>query len=181
MKIYTKTGDLGQTGLVGGSRVSKSSLRIAAIGDVDEVGAAIGLCRTLAGKDLGPRLQRVQSCLFDLGGELASPAGAQAAHTSTSERHAAMLEREMDEMDSHLPPLRNFILAGGCELASRLHLARAVCRRAERSVVALSESEPVRPELAVFLNRLADWLFLAARKANSDAAVEDIPWSRFEL
>lgn len=175
MKIYTKTGDDGETGLLGGERVSKASLRIEAIGTVDELGAVLGWARSVQPSE---ELRRIQAWLFDVGAELASPHDER--FQAIAARHAFILEQEMDAMADALPPLRNFILAGGTEFAARLHVARAVCRRAERALVELSRAEEVRNELAVFLNRLADWLFLAARSANVHAGMDDIPWSRFE-
>lgn len=173
MKIYTKSGDTGETGLVGGIRVSKTSLRIDAIGEVDELNAAIGLCR--AGLDLS-LLGSIQNWLFDLGSELASP-GQERFHT-IGRNQTEVLEQSIDEMEASLPPLKNFILPGGTEASARLHLARSVCRRAERAALTLSREEPIRGEVTVFLNRLSDWLFVAARTANALSNVMDVEWKR---
>lgn len=181
MKIYTKTGDAGQTGLLGGARVDKDSLRISAIGDVDELNAALGVARTFGGDDfLDVELGRAQALLFDLGGELASPPGGRAGYASLTEAHSIWLEASIDAMEGELAPLKNFILPGGSPLAAHLHLARAVCRRAERAVISLDRAEPVREEARIFLNRLSDWLFVAARTANRLSNVVDVDWKRSE-
>ena len=171
MKIYTKTGDDGTTGILGGGRVLKSSSRIAAIGDVDELNACLGLCDDDA-------LPWIQSVLFELGAELASPPNARIQSRTIGDAHAKRLEEQMDAMTAGLPTLKNFILPGGSEQATRLHLARAICRRAERSVLVLHNEEPQRPELLVFLNRLSDWLFVAARTANAREGVPDVDWQK---
>ncbi len=182
MKIYTRTGDAGETGLVGGMRIAKSSLRIAAIGEVDELNAAIGLARVETdGLRFDPLLERVQSLLFDLGAELASTADGPRVHATLSEEHVRLLERSMDEQTERLPPLRNFVLPGGSAAAAQLHLARCICRRAERAVLAWHEAEPVREEVRAFLNRLSDWLFVCARSANQALGVEDVPWKGSEV
>jgi cob(I)alamin adenosyltransferase len=173
VKIYTKTGDAGETGLVGGCRIPKTSLRIIAIGEVDELNAAIGLCRSEV--EL-PLLSSIQNWLFDLGSELASP-GQDRFHT-IGQGETSILEESIDEMESRLSPLTNFILPGGSEGSSRLHLARSICRRAERAVLALAAEEPLRGIVTVFLNRLSDWLFVAARTANALSNVMDVEWKR---
>lgn len=166
-KIYTRTGDTGQAGLVDGSRISKSSARMAAIGDIDEANAAIGCA--IAAIDPGPlrdRLIVIQNDLFDLGADAATPgdvAGALRIVPGQVER----LEREIDEMNGDLAPLTSFILPSGPAAVSALHLARAVTRRAERTAVALHESEPLNPALLAYLNRLSDLLFVAARHVAS--------------
>lgn len=181
MKIYTKTGDGGQTGLVGGSRVSKGSSRIQAIGDVDELNAAIGCARAEATDFcLDPLLAWTQSALFDVGAELASAPGARISFATLASDACSRLEASIDEQSASLSPLRNFILPGGCKLASSLHFARCVCRRAERSVLLLNEKEEVRSDVLAFLNRLSDWLFVAARTANHLAGVDDVPWRAAE-
>ena len=177
MKIYTRTGDAGQTGLIGGLRVDKNSPRIAAIGDIDELNAAVGLARRQAnGIALDSTLEMIQNWLFEAGAEVASP-GQERFETIESEaiRH---LESSMDAQTEALPALQNFILPGGSELGARLHLARAICRRAERTVLELNTVEPVREELRVLMNRLADWLFVAARTANALSHVQDVNWKR---
>ena len=177
MKIYTKTGDKGETGLVGGSRISKNSDRIQAIGDVDELNAAIGVARSegVTGS-LASTLEWLQSALFDLGAELASPPGAKITFVILTIAAAEKLEQDIDEQTANLPPLKNFILPGGSRLAAQLHLARTICRRAERSALKLHEQKALRPEVLTFLNRLSDWLFVAARTANKLENVEDVPW-----
>ena len=162
-KIYTRTGDKGSAGLVDGSRVSKSSLRMTAIGEVDEANAAIGLA--IAELDEGPvsgQLLEIQNDLFDLGADVATPGkidGALRILASQVER----LERDIDVMNAGLAPLESFILPGGSASVAALHLARAIVRRAERAAVALNESEPLNPQVLAYLNRLSDHLFVAAR------------------
>ncbi|HWB53622.1 MAG TPA: cob(I)yrinic acid a,c-diamide adenosyltransferase [Tepidisphaeraceae bacterium] len=175
-KLYTKTGDTGTTGLAGGARVAKSDPRITCIGDVDELNAAIGLCATIASEP--SPLHKIQNELFNIGAALASTTGG--AETLQLPLSAiARLESEIDSADALLPPLRNFILPGGCELAARLHLARTVCRRAERHAVSLStSSEKISPAILVYLNRLSDWLFVHARLANQEAGVPDVLWTK---
>lgn len=170
-RIYTKTGDDGTTGLVGGARVSKDCSRVQAYGEVDELNACIGLaiCEAEArGKsELSQRLARIQNELFDLGAELATPAGKKKADLSITEPQIKQLETWIDEISDQLPELRSFVLPGGTELNARLHLCRTVCRRAERSVVGLSklEKDAVDPIIFRYLNRLSDFLFAASRKA----------------
>jgi cob(I)alamin adenosyltransferase len=162
-KIYTRTGDGGSAGLVDGSRVSKSSLRMAAIGEVDEANAAIGVAIAAVGEgDVAKRLLRIQNDLFDLGADVATPGeddGALRIVASQVER----LEAEIDEMNGSLDPLTSFILPSGSAAVSCLHLARAIVRRAERTAVALHETEPLNPQLLAYLNRLSDHLFVTAR------------------
>jgi cob(I)alamin adenosyltransferase len=162
-KIYTRTGDGGSAGLVDGTRVSKSSLRMAAIGEVDEANAAIGLAlAALAGTEPTNQLLRIQNDLFDLGADVATPGEVNGA-LRIVESQVERLEREIDAMNADLPPLTSFILPSGSRAVSALHLARAVVRRAERAAVALNESEPLNPRLLAYLNRLSDHLFVAAR------------------
>ena len=162
-KIYTRTGDGGSAGLVDGSRVSKSSLRMTAIGEVDEANAAIGVAiAALRSQDVAGKLLNIQNDLFDLGADVATPGeveGALRIIASQVER----VEREIDGMNEHLPPLTSFILPSGSAGVAALHLARAVVRRAERAAVALNEQEPLNPQLLAYLNRLSDHLFVAAR------------------
>ena len=181
MKIYTKTGDLGETGLRGGARVSKASPRVAALGDVDELNATIGMARAIpADCGLEPLLEQIQNWLFDLGAELASPAEGRLQYEGIRPSQIEALERSIDEQTAILPELRNFILPGGSPLAAQLHVCRAVCRRAERSVLELNAQEPQRSEIRAFLNRLSDWLFVSARTANSSSGVTDLDWKRSE-
>lgn len=177
MKIYTKTGDAGETGLVGGSRVSKNSVRIQAIGDVDELNACLGLARsTPPPEQLDKTLAWVQSALFDIGAELASLPGGRLTFAPLPADATQRLEEDIDVQTNDLPPLKNFILPGGSKLAAHLHLARCVCRRAERSVLALHQERALRPDVLAFLNRLSDWLFTAARTANRLERIDDVPW-----
>jgi len=179
MRVYTKTGDAGETGLLGGGRVPKDSLKIQSVGELDELNACVGLCRVVsAGTPLEEPLVQIQKLLFEMGAELATPAGSPIALQTIGADSIAFLEKSMDEQDEQLEPLRHFILPGGTEGAARYHHARAVCRRAERTVWALSKEENVRQELLVFLNRLSDWFFVGARTFNSIEGVEDIKWSR---
>jgi cob(I)alamin adenosyltransferase len=171
-KLYTKTGDNGSTGLGGGKRVTKDDPRIACIGEIDELNACIGLCAAAA--EIALPLQRVQDELFIIGSRLAAPESA--GVPKITDAAITRLESEIDAMDERLPPLRNFILPGGCELAARLHLARTVCRRAERTLVALSGNQMLDALTLIYLNRLSDWLFIAARHANQTAGVPDIIW-----
>jgi len=162
-KIYTRTGDGGSAGLVDGSRVSKSSLRMTAIGEVDESNAAIGVAIAALGPgDVADRLLRIQNDLFDLGADVATPGEVEDALRIVSPQ-VDRLEREIDEMNASLEPLTSFILPSGSQGVSTLHLARAVVRRAERAAVALHEAEPLNPQLLAYLNRLSDHLFVAAR------------------
>ncbi|RYH14648.1 MAG: cob(I)yrinic acid a,c-diamide adenosyltransferase [Alphaproteobacteria bacterium] len=177
MKIYTRSGDAGKTGLLGGDRIAKNSLRIQAIGEVDELNAAIGVARAHgAGPD--EELHRLQSWLFDLGGELAAPPGGKFDAAAIGPEAVRWLEEAIDQHMGALPPLKAFILPGGSPAAASLHLARTVCRRAERSALDLHEVEPVRENVRVFLNRLSDYLFALARSANAASNVNDVEWHR---
>jgi cob(I)alamin adenosyltransferase len=171
-KIYTRTGDRGDTGLADGSRVPKDSARIAAIGDVDELNSALGvLLADALPEAMRAALEPVHHDLFDLGGELSVP-----GHSIIADAHVVRLERELDALNDALSPLRDFILPGGSRAAASAHLARAVCRRAERALVTLARTEPVPPLLLAYLNRLSDLLFVAARALNRDAGVGDVLW-----
>jgi cob(I)alamin adenosyltransferase len=162
-KIYTRTGDGGSAGLVDGSRVSKASLRMSAIGEVDEANAAIGVAiAALGGGDIADRLLRIQNDLFDLGADVATPGEVEGA-LRIVQGQVDRLEREIDAMNADLEPLTSFILPGGSASVGALHLARGVVRRAERAAVALNEAEPLNPQLLAYLNRLSDHLFVAAR------------------
>jgi cob(I)alamin adenosyltransferase len=162
-KIYTRTGDGGTAGLVDGSRVSKSSLRMAAIGEVDEANAAIGVAIAALGRGEVPEmLLRIQNDLFDLGADVATPGEIEGALRIVAPQ-VERLEREIDAMNADLKPLTSFILPSGSAGVSALHLARAVVRRAERTAVALAEQKPLNPQLLAYLNRLSDHLFVAAR------------------
>jgi cob(I)alamin adenosyltransferase len=162
-KIYTRTGDGGAAGLVDGSRVSKAGLRMAAIGEIDEANAAIGVAIAALGRGEVPdQLLRIQNDLFDLGADAATPGEIEGALRITVGQ-VERLEREIDAMNASLEPLTSFILPSGSAGVSALHLARAIARRAERAAVALSESEPLNAQLLAYLNRLSDHLFVAAR------------------
>jgi cob(I)alamin adenosyltransferase len=171
-KIYTRTGDAGTTGLADGSRVAKDAARIEAIGAVDELNSALGvLLAEPLGEDIRAGLEAVQHDLFDLGGELSVP-----GHPVMREAQVARLEALLDELNGALPPLKNFILPGGVRAAGLAHLARAVCRRAERRLVALARAEPVPPVMLQYLNRLSDLLFVLARVLNRRAGAPDVLW-----
>ncbi len=179
MKIYTKTGDDGTTGLFGGGRVKKASLRVEAYGTVDELNATIGLARaSKLDAESEAVLAGVQVDLFTLGAELACVPGKEDKLNMallTSE-DAARLERAIDHAETFVPPLKFFVLPGGSAQAAALHLARTVCRRGERAVLAIDDGEP-RADLVIYLNRLSDLLFVLARRANVEAKVEeDVPW-----
>lgn len=181
MKIYTKSGDTGRTSLYGGLRVSKDAIRVVAYGTVDELNASIGLARAeTPSSAMDALLARLQHRLFDIGAELAAvPDKVDKLEVlSVDSDDVAYLETEIDRFDALLEPLKTFVLPGGSRLASTLHLARTVCRRAERHVVSLCQAEPVREEIGVYLNRVSDLLFVLARMANKDAGVPDIPWEK---
>jgi cob(I)alamin adenosyltransferase len=179
-RIYTKTGDGGDTGLWGGERVPKDHVRVEAYGTVDELGAALGQAQVLAPPpELAALLAELQALLFELGAELATPPSKGQLPAGIDEADVTRLERAIDEHEASLPPLKSFILPGGTPLAAALHVARAVCRRAERRVVTLREAEPVtRQTTVVFLNRLGDLLFVLARRANHLAGTADVAWHR---
>jgi cob(I)alamin adenosyltransferase len=179
MKIYTKTGDQGQTGLFGGARVSKAHARVDAYGDVDELNCAIGAVRVhVTDSRADALLLAIQSELFAVGAELARDPNKQIdlGIALIEERDVQRLESAIDELERDLPPLKTFVLPGGSADAAMLHLARATCRRAERKLVLLATSESLRPELLRYVNRLSDLLFVMARHANFRAKVTDVPW-----
>ena len=185
-KIYTKTGDRGETGLFGGRRVPKNDPRVEAYGDVDELNSVLGVAiihlRADGVDDIADGLRAVQADLFTLGANLATPApedgGRESGHIPALPLgRTAELEEWIDQEEEKLEPLKSFVLPGGAPGAAYLHLARTVCRRAERRVVTLSQEARVGEEWLVYLNRLSDLLFTLARLANRCAAVEDIPWT----
>jgi len=178
MKIYTKTGDKGTTGLYGGKRVSKDSPRITAYGEIDELNAVVGIIRAeTPHQALKESLGEIQNALFICGAELATPQPDPKVPVMTS-AHADQLERQMDAMMEDLAPMKHFILPGGSKTSAYLHLARTVCRRAERSVVRLSTlpGENVSQWLIIFLNRLSDFFFTLARLSNQLENIPDVPW-----
>lgn len=185
-RIYTKRGDSGETGLAGGQRVPKDSLRIDAYGTVDELNSFLGLacisCQELGGQDprmglLASMLRRVQHELFNLGSILATlPQDVHPKQARITPAEIAQLEREIDAMNEDLPPLRSFVLPGGTRLNAELHVTRTVCRRAERLLVALSRLEPVPPETIQYLNRLSDAMFVWSRWANFVLRAPEILW-----
>lgn len=178
-KIYTKTGDKGETSLFGGKRLSKSHLRIDAYGTVDELNAHVGLVRdTCEQDDVSALLKSVQDRLFDVGANLAVDSEKKLQVPNIQEVDIQNLENAMDAMDTELPPLRNFILPGGHVTVSYCHLARTVCRRAERQVVALSLEEEVDEILVRYLNRLSDYFFILGRYMAKTLAVEEVSWSK---
>jgi cob(I)alamin adenosyltransferase len=197
MRIYTKTGDRGETGLIDGSRVSKDEARVVAYGEIDELQAQLGLIRAEidasaaappaaraalengAPTDPSPLLRTIQKDLFSLSARLADPKDRIAERKEkvvTGDDRILALEREIDAREEALPPLRAFILAGGSPRGARLHLARTVCRRAERAVVKLMRATPVDPVLVAYLNRLSDLLFVMARYENQRAGVLEDTW-----
>ncbi len=176
-KIYTKTGDTGETALFGGKRLPKSHVRIEAYGTVDELNSWIGVLRDLTDvSETKELLKAIQDRLFTLGSNLASDPDKDMLTPDLTENDIQQLERAIDVMNETLPPLKNFILPGGHTTVSFCHVARCVCRRAERQVVALSLHEPVEGLIIQYLNRLSDYLFVLARKLAKDLKVEEVIW-----
>ena len=176
-RIYTRTGDQGDTGLGDGARVPKDDPRIGAIGDIDETNSVLGILLTdTLPAALREILTRIQHELFDLGGELSLPGQA-----ILDAGHVARLEADLDAINAQLPPLQEFILPGGTPAAAHCHLARSICRRAERSVYHLSRQETVNPHALAYLNRLSDLLFVAARSLCRSTGVEDVYWRSARL
>jgi len=188
MKIYTRTGDDGSTGLFGGGRVRKSDPRIECYGTIDELNAAIGLAAAAvenqagspAGYEMRDWLRQIQHELFNIGSHLATPgeSPSSAKLPPLDEMMVGRLEMQIDQAEEQLSPLRQFILPAGGEAACRLHLARTICRRAERRIVAFGMDRPVPRLIVTYLNRLSDWLFVMARLANLRSGVEDVPWKK---
>lgn len=178
MKLYTKTGDGGESSLYGGARLPKDDLRFEAYGTIDELNASLGL--VLSHDEAGDfrfEITALQSTLFVVGSELASPEGKTPTGLElVSDKDTEALERRMDELEQSLEPLANFILPGGSHLSASLHAARTVARRAERAVVHLSHAQVIRPELIRYLNRLSDYLFMLARYVNKQSGVVETPW-----
>ncbi len=185
MTLYTGTGDDGTTGLFGGDRVSKDHPRVAAFGTVDELNACVGLAAAACGatdpyeSQLLDMFRELQSRLFDIGADLAAPMGSKHEDkiTRIDGDDVKQVEAWIDEIDAENEPMKRFVLPGGTELAARLHLARTVCRRAEREVIALTRVGPVNEQLRIYLNRISDLLFAMARRANKQAGVPDVPWT----
>lgn len=181
MKIYTKTGDAGETGLFAGARVRKDDARIEAYGTVDELNAAIGLarCEPLP-NEVELTLERVQSELFSVGAELATPEPHKHGTALIGESQISLLEQAIDHLEVGLPPLKHFILPAGCRGGAFLHVARGVCRRAERRVVTLANEPGVQisATLVTYLNRLGDYLFVAARHTNYEAKAIEMKWQK---
>jgi len=193
MKIYTKTGDQGQTSLYGGQRVEKDHLRIQSFGDVDELNAELGVVRASLAQvadsaaglaEMNTLLGEIQNRLFDLGAELATPNPDKQGTQLLGDDHVAQLEQAIDRWEAELEPLKQFVLPGGSTVAAQLHVCRCVCRRAERLVVGLAREQSatsgvsLRPEVVIYLNRLSDLLFVLARAANHLAGQADIPWRK---
>lgn len=176
-KIYTKTGDAGETALFGGQRLPKSHLRIEAYGTVDELNSYIGLVRDVSTDDHTRQvLKEIQDRLFMVGANLASDPSKNLSPPDITLADLKLLENEIDRMDESLPPLKNFILPGGHTSVSFCHIARCVCRRAERLAVALHQEEPVEDSVLQYLNRLSDYLFMLARKTSQDLGVGEVVW-----
>lgn len=177
MKIYTRTGDAGETSLFGGARVAKNDARIEAYGTVDELNSHLGVVRAVwPASPLDPLFARIQADLFEVGAHLASPGTSRFA--GVEESRITELEQRIDSMESELTPLKSFILPAGSLAAAQIHVARTVCRRAERLVVALGDESAATRSTIAYLNRLSDFLFVAARFANRKAGVDDVPWTR---
>ncbi|MBI2712422.1 MAG: cob(I)yrinic acid a,c-diamide adenosyltransferase [Bdellovibrio sp.] len=179
MKIYTKGGDAGETGLYGGARVPKDDLRIRAYGSLDEVNAVLGMALAEVSSNQGldaSSLLRIQGELFQLGAELATPRGKKTTSKLIEQAEVLLLEKEIDQMESVLPPLKNFILPGGTKAAAITHFLRTVSRRAERELITLNRAEPVRPVVIQYLNRLSDYFFVVARFFNHKLNTPDQPW-----
>ena len=179
VKIYTKTGDAGETSLFGKIRLSKADPRVEAYGEVDELNTCLGVVRSLVGDlDLSQSLESIQRDLFALGARLADPSSKIAERVSkavVTDAHVERLEQQIDRLEAEIPPLTKFILPGGTQAGAMLHLARTVCRRAERRVVALGGGA-VEPVVVVYLNRLSDLLFVMARTANHRASAPELEW-----
>ncbi len=183
MKIYTKTGDAGTTALLGGTRVGKNHLRLEAYGSLDELNSWIGLLRdfTVNSSRREP-LKKIQDMIFTLGSHLATAPGKNIRHLpSYTPQDVIALEQEIDKMEEGLAPLQNFILPGGHVEVSQCHIARCVCRRAERLVVALHEHEPLDEIILAFLNRLSDYLFALARRMSHELGATEVPWQPRKL
>ncbi len=181
-KIYTKTGDDGTTGLVGGTRVKKYDPRLEAYGTIDELNAVVGVIRSCKiPDDVSTLLVEIQNKLFNIGSRLASDAKGQriTEKLAITENHIAYIEKAIDEMEKDLPKLRQFILPGGDLAAAQCHVARTVCRRAERRILEFAENDNAQPEIIRYINRLSDLFFVLARKMGAISGVQDVPWKQF--
>ncbi len=177
MKLYTRRGDSGETSLLGPGRVSKADLRVEAYGSIDELNAHIGLLAVEASEDYRPLLRNIQNWLFILGSHLAAGrTEKQVPLPAFPEESISLLEQSIDEMMAQVPPMRYFVLPGSCIPEAHAQVARTVCRRAERRLVALHQAEPVSEIFLAFLNRLSDWLFAYARYLTHSLGFEEIPW-----
>jgi len=182
-KIYTRTGDAGSTGLVGGARIDKHAAKVAAYGDIDELNAQLGVCKELAestpaaAKLISEMLITIQNELFDIGAELATPADSHwEGMLKAGPQHTERLENWIDQLNDQLPPLKSFILPGGTLLAAQIHVARTVCRRAERQICALNKQEPVSQSILQYINRLSDLLFVMSRAVVKQAGKPEYLW-----
>lgn len=177
MKIYTKGGDRGETGLVGGARVGKDDPRVVTCGDIDELNSALGVARAQGlPQEVEAKVERIQAELFTIGSQLATPDPDRRGSQRVQAEWVAALEAEIDAADGELPRLRSFLLPGGVPGAAQLHLARAVCRRAERTLVALGRRAELDPLVEVYVNRLSDWLFVMARAVNHRSGAAEPLW-----
>ncbi len=178
MKIYTKTGDKGQTSLIGGTRVTKNHIRIEAYGTVDELNSWIGLLRdTVTDKNVNAILIEIQDRLFTIGSILATdPEKSKMKLPELHKEDIFKLEKEIDAIDAIVPPMKSFVLPGGHPIVSHCHIARCICRRAERCTIHLTEEFPVEEIVIQYLNRLSDYLFMLSRKLSHDLGAEEIPW-----
>ena len=177
LKIYTKTGDLGETGLFGGERLSKGDLRIETYGTIDELNAHLGLLRDgIRQEELQAEVLQVQTALFTIGSHLAVLSKEKVTLPDLDPQWVLVMEKAIDRMDGEVPALKHFILPGGHPIVSQAHICRCVCRRAERRVVSLSQRDEVDPYIIIFLNRLSDYLFILGRKLAVAEGVEEIPW-----
>lgn len=179
MKVYTKTGDKGMTSLIGGTRVPKNSVRLEAYGSIDELNTYLGMIRSFPiDQQIAHEIVEVQTRLFDVGGLLATDPQAEGMKLKlgVKEEHIEMLEKAIDRMDQELPPLKHFVLPGGNQAVSFCHIARTVCRRAERRVLDLAQEAIVDELVIKYINRLSDYLFVVSRKVAADLGVEEIKW-----
>jgi cob(I)alamin adenosyltransferase len=182
-KIYTRTGDSGSTGLVGGTRIDKHAIKVAAYGDIDELNAQLGVCKELAdstpvaAKLISEMIITIQNELFDIGAELATPSDSHwEGMLKAGPQHTGRLENWIDQLNELLPPLKSFILPGGTLLSAQIHVARTVCRRAERQICALNQQEPVSQSILQYINRLSDLLFVMSRAVIKQAGKPEYLW-----